>query len=200
MFTLPPAVPAGSAWGSARYTRAMTLVPLAPIPLPARAGLTVEDARRIAAALEASHAESTRKLYACLWQVWERWCAARGVPAQTSAREPVRQTPGGAGGGCGAQCAPVGRPGVNLGFRDARELAAVLAGRGPQRDCGDYALLRRYERARREDVLAMQFTTHGLHKLFGSDAVWMARARNLGLKLVNLQPQLKSLLVRHAVA
>jgi len=44
-------------------------------------GLTVDDAVRIAAALDAAHAESTRKLYAHTWLVWERWCAARGVPA-----------------------------------------------------------------------------------------------------------------------
>lgn len=95
---------------------------------------------------------------------------------------------------------PLAGQGVNLGFRDARELAAVLAGRGPERDCGDRLLLRRYERARREDVLSMQLMTHGLQKLFGYDAVWVGKARNLGLKLTNWQPQLKSFLVHHAVA
>lgn len=95
---------------------------------------------------------------------------------------------------------PLAGQGLNLGFRDARELAAVLAGRGPCGDCGDYALLRRYERARKEDVLAMQFTTDALQKLFNNDAVWLGRARNLVLKIVNRQPQLKSFLVHHAVA
>jgi 2-polyprenyl-6-methoxyphenol hydroxylase-like FAD-dependent oxidoreductase len=89
---------------------------------------------------------------------------------------------------------------VNLGFRDARSLAGVLRERGPQSDCGDHALLRRYERARREDVLAMQVATDGLQKLFASDAVFLARARNMGLKLVDRQPWLKSFLVHHAVA
>ena len=95
---------------------------------------------------------------------------------------------------------PLAGQGLNLGFRDARELSAVLADRGVQRDCGDYALLRRYERARREDVLVMQFTTHALQKLFNNDVVWLAGARNLGLRLANWQPQLKSFLVHHAVA
>lgn len=95
---------------------------------------------------------------------------------------------------------PLAGQGVNLGFRDARELSAVLAGRGPQQDCGDHALLRRYERARREDVLSMQLMTHTLQKLFNNNAVWLGKARNLGLKLANGQPQLKSLLVHHAVA
>lgn len=95
---------------------------------------------------------------------------------------------------------PLAGQGVNLGFRDARVLAGVLAERGTERDCGDYALLRRYERARREDVLATQLTTDGLQKLFNNDAVLLTRARNLGLRLVNWQPLLKNLLVRHAVA
>jgi 2-polyprenyl-6-methoxyphenol hydroxylase-like FAD-dependent oxidoreductase len=95
---------------------------------------------------------------------------------------------------------PLAGQGVNLGFRDARVLARVLKERGPQGDCGDYALLRRYERARREDVLAMEVATDGLQKLFNNDAVFLAGARNLGLKLVDRQPWLKNILVHHAVA
>jgi ubiquinone biosynthesis UbiH/UbiF/VisC/COQ6 family hydroxylase len=95
---------------------------------------------------------------------------------------------------------PLAGQGANLGFRDARALAAVLMERGMQRDCGDYALLRRYERARKEDVLAMQFTTHALQKLFNNNVVWLGWARNLGLTLVGRLPQLKSFLVHRAVA
>ena len=95
---------------------------------------------------------------------------------------------------------PLAGQGLNLGMRDARELASVLASRGPQRDCGDYALLRRYERARKEDILALDLTTDGLAKLFASGEVWLAKARNFGLALIDLQPQLKNLLVRQATA
>jgi len=95
---------------------------------------------------------------------------------------------------------PLAGQGANLGFRDARTLADVLITRGPQRDCGDHALLRRYERARREDVLAVHLMTDGLQKLFSNDIVLIARARNLGLKLVNWQPLLKNFLVRQASA
>jgi ubiquinone biosynthesis UbiH/UbiF/VisC/COQ6 family hydroxylase len=95
---------------------------------------------------------------------------------------------------------PLAGQGVNVGFRDARALADVLIARGPQRDCGDHALLRRYERARREDVLAVHLMTDGLQKLFNNDIVLIARARNLGLKLVNWQPLLKNFLVRQASA
>ena len=95
---------------------------------------------------------------------------------------------------------PLAGQGVNLGFRDARELVAVLRDRGVQTDCGDYFLLRRYERARREDVAALQLTTDGLHRLFAHDSAWIARARNLGLTWVNALPPLKNMLVRRAVA
>ena len=95
---------------------------------------------------------------------------------------------------------PLAGQGVNLGFRDARELAAVLCGRGAQQDCGDYHLLRRYARARMEDVFAMQLATDGLQRLFASNAVWLSRARNLGMRMVESQSLLKRLLVKHAVA
>jgi 2-octaprenylphenol hydroxylase len=95
---------------------------------------------------------------------------------------------------------PLAGQGVNLGFRDARELAAVLRGRGAQKDCGDFYLLRRYERARREDVLALELATDGLQKLFAQDRAWVARVRNRGLSWVNSLPQLKKFLVRRAVA
>jgi 2-polyprenyl-6-methoxyphenol hydroxylase-like FAD-dependent oxidoreductase len=95
---------------------------------------------------------------------------------------------------------PLAGQGVNLGFRDARALAATREDRQARYDCGEHALLRRYERGRKEDVEAMQLTTHGLQKLFGEEAVWVARARNAGLNLVNLQPHLKNFLVRQAVA
>ncbi len=94
---------------------------------------------------------------------------------------------------------PLAGQGVNLGFRDARELAQVLTGRGSQTDCGDYRLLRRYERARREDIVAMQFATDSLQRLFNNEITWLASLRNGGLRLINRQPQLKNLLVQHAV-
>jgi 2-polyprenylphenol 6-hydroxylase len=94
---------------------------------------------------------------------------------------------------------PLAGQGVNLGFRDARVLSDVLAERGPRHDCGEHALLRRYERARAEDVAAMRLMTDGLQKLFMNDGVWFTKARNLGLALVDRQPLIKNFLVRHAV-
>ncbi|MGH8671746.1 MAG: UbiH/UbiF family hydroxylase, partial [Burkholderiales bacterium] len=63
---------------------------------------------------------------------------------------------------------PLAGQGANLGFQDTRVLADVLMQRGAQTDCGDYYLLRRYERTRKEAVFAMQLVTDGLYRLFSN--------------------------------
>lgn len=94
---------------------------------------------------------------------------------------------------------PLAGQGVNLGFRDARELASVLVCRGAQSDCGDFGLLRRYERARREDILTMQITTDALQKLFNNALPGLPALRNFGLRLTDGLPVIKSLLMQHAL-
>lgn len=94
---------------------------------------------------------------------------------------------------------PLAGQGVNLGFGDARELAAVLRARGPQPDCGHPLLLRRYQRARREEVLAMQLTTDGLQRLFNNAVPGLAEARNLGLRLTGQLGPIKNFLIRRAL-
>lgn len=49
------------------------------------AGLTEQDATRIAAAIAANHAESTRAVYAHAWSKWEDWCTKRGFLALPAA-------------------------------------------------------------------------------------------------------------------
>ena len=95
---------------------------------------------------------------------------------------------------------PLAGQGVNLGFQDAAELARVLRERGAQDDCGDYRLLRRYERARREPVAMMQATTDGLQRLFDTTAFGVKWLRNTGLRLTNGVVPLKSFLVEHALS
>lgn len=94
---------------------------------------------------------------------------------------------------------PLAGQGVNLGFRDARQLAQVLLDRGPQQDCGNIRLLRRYERARKEDILSMQLTTDALKKLFNNDNPLLRAARNLGLSTTNHIAPLKKMLALHAL-
>jgi ubiquinone biosynthesis UbiH/UbiF/VisC/COQ6 family hydroxylase len=95
---------------------------------------------------------------------------------------------------------PLAGQGANLGFQDARELAAVLASGAPLRDAGDLRLLRRYERSRREAVLAMRATVNGLFGLFAAESAPLRRVRNLGLNLTGRLPVLRNVLARHALA
>ena len=94
---------------------------------------------------------------------------------------------------------PLAGQGVNLGLRDTRQLVATLAARGLQTDCGDYMLLRRFERARKEDILAMELVTDGLQKLFNNNNPTLSRLRNLGFEITNHLPLLKNRLMQHAL-
>ena len=95
---------------------------------------------------------------------------------------------------------PLAGQGVNLGFGDAQALSIVLRDALDGADPGAHLLLRRYERARAEDILAMQWATDGLARLFGSRVPGAKRIRNWGLNLVNRLPMVKNVLVSHAIA
>jgi 2-octaprenylphenol hydroxylase len=97
------------------------------------------------------------------------------------------------------QIHPLAGQGVNLGFRDAVALAETLGNKKQQEDPGSYILLRRYERARKTDLLEMQLVTHGLHMLFGSDQELARALRNWGMKALNYQSLLKRQLIGQAV-
>ncbi len=94
---------------------------------------------------------------------------------------------------------PLAGQGVNLGFQDACGLAQVIASRATHESCGDYHLLRRFERSRKEDILAMQWTTDGLQQLFSLQNGLAKTIRNKGLALTNRQGWLKRQLIQHAV-
>jgi ubiquinone biosynthesis UbiH/UbiF/VisC/COQ6 family hydroxylase len=92
---------------------------------------------------------------------------------------------------------PLAGQGINLGLGDAHCLADLL---GTALDPGDRMLLRRFERSRAEDILALHWVTHGLFGLFGTNRAIIRRIRNLGLNLTNSSPVIKSLLTRRATA
>ncbi|MBA5690440.1 FAD-dependent monooxygenase [Rugamonas apoptosis] len=94
---------------------------------------------------------------------------------------------------------PLAGHGMNLGFADVAQLVATINAREPQRDIGDERVLARYARARKEDVLLMQFTTDGLARLFGTDLEPLRVVRNLGLNLLDKLPVLKRRLISHAL-
>ncbi len=91
---------------------------------------------------------------------------------------------------------PLAGQGVNLGLGDAHSLAGLLR-EAP--DPGDRLLLRRFERARAEDILALRWVTDGLFRMFDADNRIAARLRNFGLNLTNSNPVIKTLLARRAI-
>lgn len=93
---------------------------------------------------------------------------------------------------------PLAGQGVNLGLRDARELARTLLQRG-NLDCGDLGLLRRYEKARRADILSMQLTTDTLKHLFANCNPLLRTLRNVGMAATNALTPLKKILSHHAL-
>lgn len=94
---------------------------------------------------------------------------------------------------------PLSGHGINLGFQDARSLAEVLISQPDHVDCGDRRWLRRYERARIEEVVALQSATHALQRLFLPGAKPFALLRNAGMNLTNALPVVKDSLVRYAL-
>jgi 2-octaprenylphenol hydroxylase len=94
---------------------------------------------------------------------------------------------------------PLAGQGMNLGLRDAASLVDVIAKKEPFRDLGDTVLLRRYERARREDIGALMVATDGLQRLFSVPGTLARAARNMGMALVGSQPLVKRWLVSAAL-
>ncbi|MEY4711384.1 MAG: hypothetical protein RIS88_834, partial [Pseudomonadota bacterium] len=93
---------------------------------------------------------------------------------------------------------PLAGQGLNLGLADARELAQVLQAREYWRSVGDERLLRRYERARKAQVVAMQLATDGLQQLFAHDAPAVGWLRQWALRGFDRLPPLKQWAARQA--
>lgn len=94
---------------------------------------------------------------------------------------------------------PLSGHGINLGFQDARALAGLLAAAPEWMDIGNERLLRRYQRARREETALMQYTTHTLRRLFRERLPGLRTLRNVGMNLTNALPIVKNMLIRYAL-
>ena len=95
---------------------------------------------------------------------------------------------------------PLSGHGINLGYQDARVLAEQLATLPAWRDPGELSILRAYARARAEETALLQYTTHGLNRLFKPADPLLSGLRNFGLNLTNRVPVLRNALVRYAIA
>jgi 2-octaprenyl-6-methoxyphenol hydroxylase len=94
---------------------------------------------------------------------------------------------------------PLAGQGLNLGLRDAAALAesitdAVRLGLDP----GGPEVLKRYERWRRFDTVAMAGMTDGLNRLFSNRSDTLRVMRDVGLGIVERAPKLKEFFIGEA--
>uniref|UniRef100_A0A061SIF6 Ubiquinone biosynthesis monooxygenase Coq6 n=1 Tax=Tetraselmis sp. GSL018 TaxID=582737 RepID=A0A061SIF6_9CHLO len=96
---------------------------------------------------------------------------------------------------------PLAGQGVNLGFGDAKELAAAIAHATKVGcDIGDAGFLAaHYEGPRRTANLAMMGALDSLKAVFGVQMPSFAGLRNLGLQVVNATPPLKREIMAYAM-
>jgi 2-polyprenyl-6-methoxyphenol hydroxylase-like FAD-dependent oxidoreductase len=94
---------------------------------------------------------------------------------------------------------PLAGQGLNLGLADAAALASILKEREYWRSVGDARLLRRYERARRADVLSMSLATDGLQQLFAHSADPLPALRNWGMRGFDRTRLVKNWIARQAM-
>ncbi len=95
---------------------------------------------------------------------------------------------------------PIAGQGWNLALRDVAALVeltvdALRLGLDP----GGSSVLKRYERWRRFDSLALIAITDGLNRLFANDVLPLKLAREWGLGLVDRTPPLKRFFMQHAM-
>ena len=94
---------------------------------------------------------------------------------------------------------PLAGQGLNLGLGDASVLAEVIKSREYWRSVGDPRLLRRYERARRTDVLSMSLATDGLQQLFSHGTDPLPALRNWGMRGFDRTRLVKNWIARQAM-
>jgi len=95
---------------------------------------------------------------------------------------------------------PLAGQGVNLGFMDAAQLAdVVLEARQQGRDFGALHTLRRFERARKGENIAMLGAMDVFKRLFSNDIVPLRLLRNAGLDIADRITPVKNLFLRRAL-
>jgi 2-octaprenylphenol hydroxylase len=95
---------------------------------------------------------------------------------------------------------PLAGQGVNLGLLDAAALLDVITeALAKKRDFASFATLRRYERQRKSDNLAMLAFVEAIKAIFGSQAKPLQALRNAGLNLTNQMRLINHFFANYAV-
>lgn len=96
---------------------------------------------------------------------------------------------------------PIGAQGLNMGLRDAADLAEIIgAALTNGEDPGSDAVLARFDRARRADVASRSFAIDIANRSLLSDFLPIQAARALGLQLLGALPPLRRIAMREGLA
>jgi 2-octaprenyl-6-methoxyphenol hydroxylase len=102
-------------------------------------------------------------------------------------------------GDCAHGIHPIAGQGLNLGLKDAAALAETLLDAARLgRDIGALDTIKRYERWRRFDSLALAASTDALNRLFSNDIAPLRHLRDLGLGIVDAIGPARRFFMRHA--
>ena len=94
---------------------------------------------------------------------------------------------------------PLAGQGLNLGIRDIITLEKIIDKKG-YADIGLKGFLRKYERARKEDVAQMGFLTLGLNWIFSNKSSILNRIVGKGMRMLDKSKLLKKQLIKKATA
>ncbi len=95
---------------------------------------------------------------------------------------------------------PLAGQGVNLGLLDAVVLAEeLLRAQEKKREIGALSTLRRYERRRKGDNIAMLAAMDGFKRLFSNDLTPLKFLRNSGLNIADKLGPLKNMMIKRAM-
>jgi 2-octaprenylphenol hydroxylase len=94
---------------------------------------------------------------------------------------------------------PLAGQGANLGFSDVKGLVEVLSKAHRRGEClGASNVLRRYQRARMLDNIAMSVGMEAFKRLFSTQQPVFVQLRNIGMKRFNHDVALKQKLIARA--
>ncbi len=95
---------------------------------------------------------------------------------------------------------PLAGQGMNLGIQDVATLAkTIMIAHQEKRDIGNLYTLRRFERARKGDNMAMIAAMDALKFIYTKQLLPLRLLRHAGIKLFNQQKLLKSFLMKYAM-
>ena len=94
---------------------------------------------------------------------------------------------------------PLAGQGLNVGLGDVATLARVIQAKEFWRPLSDTKMLRRYERARQSEVMALACVTNGLQILFAEPFAPVQKLRNWGMSAFNQLSPLKKWMADEAM-